>query len=82
LKRIGGERGATPAQIALAWLLARKPWNVPIPGATKLHRLMENIGAAEVVLTRADLAEMERAAAAIKIESERYPEQLLKTTGL
>jgi aryl-alcohol dehydrogenase-like predicted oxidoreductase len=82
LKRIGGEKGATPAQMALAWLLAQKPWIVPIPGTTKLHRLEENIGSAEVVLTQADLAEINRAAAAIKIEGERYPEQLLKTTGL
>ena len=82
LKRIGGENGATPAQIALAWLLAQKPWIVPIPDTTKLHRLEENIGSAEVVLTQANLAEIQRAAAAIKIESERYPEQLLKMTGL
>jgi aryl-alcohol dehydrogenase-like predicted oxidoreductase len=82
LKRIGGEKGATPAQIALAWLLAQKPWVVPIPGTTKLHRLEENIGSAEVVLTQANLAEIQRAAAAIKIEGERYPEQLLKTVGL
>jgi aryl-alcohol dehydrogenase-like predicted oxidoreductase len=82
LKRIGGEKGATPAQIALAWLLAQKPWIVPIPGTTKLRRLEENIGSAEVVLAQADLAEIQRAAAAIKIEGERYPEQLLKTVGL
>jgi aryl-alcohol dehydrogenase-like predicted oxidoreductase len=82
LKRIGSEKGATPAQIALAWLLAQKPWIVPIPGTTKLHRLEENIGSAEVVLTPADLAEIERAAAAIQIVGERYPEQLLKTTWL
>ena len=82
LKRIGGENGATPAQIALAWLLAQKPWIVPILGTTKLHRLEENIGSAEVVLTQANLAEIQRAAAAIKIEGERYPEQLLKMTGL
>jgi aryl-alcohol dehydrogenase-like predicted oxidoreductase len=82
LKRIGGENGATPAQIALAWLLAQKPWIVPIPGTTKLHRLEENIGSAEVVLTQANVAEIQRTAAAIKIEGERYPEQLLKMTGL
>ncbi|ADP70333.1 aldo/keto reductase [Rhodomicrobium vannielii ATCC 17100] len=82
LKRIAAEKGATPAQIALAWLLAQKPWIVPIPGTTKLHRLEENIASADVVLTEGDLAEIERAAAAIKIEGERYPEQLLKTTGL
>ncbi|MBL0405660.1 aldo/keto reductase [Microvirga aerilata] len=82
LKRIAGEKNATPAQIALAWLLAQKPWIVPIPGTTKLHRLEENLGAAAVVLTAADLAEIESAAAAIQIEGERYPEQLMKTTGL
>ncbi|SAI58671.1 aldo/keto reductase [Bordetella ansorpii] len=82
LKRIAQEKDATPAQIALAWLLAQKPWIVPIPGTTKLHRLQENLGAAEVVLTAADLEQIETAAAAIQIEGERYPEQLLKTTGL
>ncbi|MGO4665280.1 aldo/keto reductase [Bosea sp. 2RAB26] len=82
LKRIGTEKGATPAQIALAWLLAQKPWIVPIPGTTKLHRLEENLGAVAVELTAADLAEIEQAAAAIAIEGERYPAQLLATTGL
>jgi aryl-alcohol dehydrogenase-like predicted oxidoreductase len=82
LKRIAGDRGATPAQIALAWLLAQKPWIVPIPGTTKLHRLEENLASVDVALTAADLAEIETAAAAIPIEGERYPEQLLKTTGL
>jgi aryl-alcohol dehydrogenase-like predicted oxidoreductase len=82
LRHIAAEKGATPAQIALAWLLAQKPWIVPIPGTTKLHRLEENIASADVVLMEGDLAEIERAAAAIKIEGERYPEQLLKTTGL
>ena len=61
LKRIAGEKKATPAQIALAWLLAQKPWIVPIPGTTKLHRLEENIRAANVELTASDLAEIERA---------------------
>ncbi|WP_347259944.1 aldo/keto reductase [Rudaea sp.] len=82
LKRIAAEKQATPAQIALAWLLAQKPWIVPIPGTTKLHRLEENLGAVDVVLTDADLAQIQSAAAAIRIEGERYPEQLLKTTGL
>src|SRR5215212_1541301 len=81
LARIAGERNATPAQIALAWLLAQKPWIVPIPGTTKLHRLEENLGAADIKLTANDLAEIERAAANIQIEGERYPEQLLATTG-
>jgi aryl-alcohol dehydrogenase-like predicted oxidoreductase len=82
LKRIAGEKNATPAQIALAWLLAQRPWIMPIPGTTKLHRLEENIGAAEVGLTAGDLDEIERAAAAIRVEGERYPEHLLATTGL
>ena len=82
LKRIAGEKNATPAQIALAWLLAQKPWIVPIPGTTKLHRLEENLGAADVELTAQDLAEIERAASAIQVEGERYPEQLMATTGL
>jgi aryl-alcohol dehydrogenase-like predicted oxidoreductase len=81
LKRIAGEKDATPAQIALAWLLAQRPWIVPIPGTTKLHRLEENIAAAEVALAADDLAGIERAAAAIKIEGDRYPEQLMATTG-
>jgi aryl-alcohol dehydrogenase-like predicted oxidoreductase len=81
LKRIAGEKGATPAQIALAWLLAQKPWIVPIPGTTKLHRLEENLGAAEIELTADDLAGIERAAAEIEVEGERYPAQLLATTG-
>jgi aryl-alcohol dehydrogenase-like predicted oxidoreductase len=81
LKRIAGEKNATPAQIALAWLLAQKPWIVPIPGTTKLHRPEENLGAANIELTADDLAEIERAAAEIHVEGERYPEHLMKTTG-
>ena len=81
LKRIASEKKATPAQIALAWLLAQKPWIVPIPGTTKLHRLEENLGAANVELTADDLAEIERAASAITVEGERYPAQLMTTTG-
>ena len=81
LKRIAGEKNATPAQIALAWLLAQKPWIVPIPGTTKLHRLEENLGAANIELTADDLAEIERTAAEIHVEGERYPEHLMKTTG-
>ncbi|NML06216.1 aldo/keto reductase [Sphingomonas sp. G-3-2-10] len=81
LKRIAAEKQATPAQIALAWLLARKPWIVPIPGTTKLHRLEENLGAAAVELTAADLTEIETAAAAIQVEGERYPAHLLATVG-
>ncbi|RWU20999.1 aldo/keto reductase [Pseudomonas alkylphenolica] len=82
LKRIASEKDATPAQIALAWLLMQKPWIVPIPGTTKLHRLEENLGAANVQLSTEELAGIEQAAAAIQIEGERYPEQLLATTGL
>jgi len=81
LKRIGERKKATTAQIALAWLLAQKPWIVPIPGTTKLHRLGENLGAADIELTGDDLAEIERAAAEIAIEGERYPPALMATTG-
>ncbi|MBN3823283.1 aldo/keto reductase [Burkholderia sp. Ac-20384] len=73
LGRIATDKGATRAQIALAWLLARKPWIVPIPGTTKLHRLDENVGAAEVVLTADDLAAIETALQQIRIVGERYP---------
>jgi len=82
LGEIGKRKKATPAQIALAWLLAQKPWIVPIPGTTKLHRLDENIGAAAVELTPADLRHIDSAASKIKIQGERYPEHLQKMTGL
>jgi aryl-alcohol dehydrogenase-like predicted oxidoreductase len=72
--RIAGARGATPAQVALAWLLARRPWIVPIPGTTKLHRLEENLGGADVELAPADLHEIEEAAAAIEVHGARYSE--------
>ena len=81
LKRIADRKNATPAQIAIAWLLAQKPWIVPIPGTTKLHRLDENLGAATIDLTAADLAEIETASKAIKVEGERYPPQLMATVG-
>jgi aryl-alcohol dehydrogenase-like predicted oxidoreductase len=81
LKRIAAEKRATPAQIALAWLLAQKPWIVPIPGTTKLHRLEENLAAADIKLTAQDLAEIKRTASEIQIEGERYPENLMATTG-
>ena len=81
LKRVAGEKEATPAQITLAWLLARKPWIVPIPGTTKLHRLEENLAAADVSLSSADLVDVERAAANITIEGERYSPQLMATVG-
>jgi aryl-alcohol dehydrogenase-like predicted oxidoreductase len=81
LGSIAKRKNATPAQIALAWLLAQKPWIVPIPGTTKLHRLDENLGAANVQLTAEDLREIENAAAKIKVEGARYPEQLEQLTG-
>jgi len=82
LTSIGRQKGATPAQIALAWLLAQKPWIVPIPGTTKLSRLDENIGALSVELSPEDLAQIEEAASKIKIEGDRYPEHIEKMTGL
>jgi aryl-alcohol dehydrogenase-like predicted oxidoreductase len=78
---IAKARNATAAQIALAWLLAQKPWIVPIPGTTKLHRLEENIGAAAIELSAGDLAEIENAAAKIQVEGARYPENLEAMTG-
>ncbi len=81
LANIAQRKKATPAQIALAWLLAQKPWIVPIPGTTKLHRLDENIGAATVQLTPDDLREIDSAASKIKIEGARYPEKLEQMTG-
>ena len=81
LGKIAAEKKATPAQIALAWLLAQKPWIVPIPGTTKLHRLEENIGAVAIELTDDDLKEIEGAAAEIKVEGARYPEAIEKMTG-
>jgi aryl-alcohol dehydrogenase-like predicted oxidoreductase len=82
LRRIAKKQRATPAQIALAWLLAQKPWMVPIPGTTKLARLDENIGAAALRLTPDDLREIETAASQITIQGARYPEALEKRTGL
>jgi aryl-alcohol dehydrogenase-like predicted oxidoreductase len=82
LARIGEEKGATPAQIALAWLLAQKPWIVPIPGSRKVKRLDENINAVVVELTPGDLQEIEDAAAKITVQGSRYPEDLQKMTGL
>jgi aryl-alcohol dehydrogenase-like predicted oxidoreductase len=82
LKSIGDRKNATPAQIALAWLLAQKPWIVPIPGTTKLNRLEENIGAVSVELSDDDLRDIDSAASKITVEGERYPEQLQRMTGL
>jgi aryl-alcohol dehydrogenase-like predicted oxidoreductase len=81
LGKIGQRKKATPAQIALAWLLAQKPWIVPIPGTTKLHRLDENIGAVAVELTTDDLREIDSAASKITVHGARYPEKLEKMTG-
>ncbi len=81
LGKIGERKKATPAQIALAWLLAQKPWIVPIPGTTKLNRLEENIGAAAVELTPDDLREIESAASKITVQGARYPEQIERLTG-
>jgi len=81
LGEIAKRKRATPAQIALAWLLAQKPWIVPIPGTTKLHRLEENIGAASIELTSDDLREIHRAASKIKVQGARYPEHLEQLVG-
>ena len=82
LQSIGERKHATPAQIALAWLLAQRPWIVPIPGTTKLNRLEENIGAVDVELSTDDLREIDAAASKITVEGERYPEELQRMTGL
>jgi aryl-alcohol dehydrogenase-like predicted oxidoreductase len=82
LRRIAEQKNATPAQIALAWLLAQKPWIVPIPGTTKLQRLEENIGAVDVELTAGDLREIDQAASQISIQGARYTEDMERRTGL
>lgn len=81
LSTIAAQKGVTNAQIALAWLLAQKPWIVPIPGTTKLHRLEENLGAAAVELTTDDLRNIENAVSGVEVQGERYPAQLQKLTG-
>src|SRR3954464_14713906 len=81
LGKVAERKQATPAQIALAWLLAQKPWIVPIPGTTKRHRLDENLGAASVELTADDLREIETAASKISVQGARYPEHLEQMTG-
>jgi aryl-alcohol dehydrogenase-like predicted oxidoreductase len=81
IKGVADRKKATPAQVALAWLLAQKPWIVPIPGTTKLHRLEENIGGAELNLSPEDLAEIDREASKIEVQGERLPEAVLKMTG-
>jgi aryl-alcohol dehydrogenase-like predicted oxidoreductase len=81
LRDVAERKGATPAQIALAWLLAQKPWIVPIPGTTKLHRLEENLGAVEVRLTPSDLALINDKASEIPLQGARLPEAALAMTG-
>ncbi len=81
LRNIAEKKKATPAQVALAWLLAQKPWIVPIPGTTKLHRLEENMGAAAVEFTPEELQEIDEASSAIEVQGERYPEHLQKLVG-
>ena len=81
LGKFAAQKKATPAQIALAWLLAQKPWIVPIPGTTKLHRLEENIGAAAITLSSADLRQIDEAASKIAVQGARYPEELQKLVG-
>jgi len=82
VKAVAERKGATPAQVALAWLLAQKPWIVPIPGTTKLHRLEENLGAVNVELTEADFKEIDETSSSLKLEGARLPEPMLKMTGL
>ena len=81
LKTFAARKNATPAQIALGWLLAQKPWIVPIPGTTKLHRLQENLGAVDVSLTAAELQEIEQAVLQIEVHGARYPEHMQKMVG-
>jgi aryl-alcohol dehydrogenase-like predicted oxidoreductase len=82
VQAVAARKGATPAQLALAWLLAQKPWVAPIPGTTKLHRLEENLGAINVELTAADLQEIDAASSALQLEGARLPEAALQMTGL
>jgi aryl-alcohol dehydrogenase-like predicted oxidoreductase len=82
LRDVAARRGVTPAQIALAWLLAQKPWIVPIPGTTKLYRLEENLGSAAVELSADDLRDIDAAAAKLQLQGARVPEAALKMTGL
>jgi aryl-alcohol dehydrogenase-like predicted oxidoreductase len=82
VKAVAERKRATPAQVALAWLLAQRPWIVPIPGTTKLHRLRENEGAIELALTANDLAEIDAGASRVTVQGERLPEAILKMTGL
>jgi aryl-alcohol dehydrogenase-like predicted oxidoreductase len=81
LKTFAAKKDATPAQIALAWLLGQKPWIVPIPGTTKLHRLKENLGSVQVPLTADDLEDIDSAASRIEVHGARYPEHMQKMVG-
>jgi aryl-alcohol dehydrogenase-like predicted oxidoreductase len=81
IKKIGTEHKATPAQIALAWLLAQKPWITPIPGTSKLHRLEENVGGTNVILTNDDLSDIQQALDGISIQGDRYPASFASTGG-
>ncbi len=82
VKSVAERKGATPAQVALAWLLAQRPWIVPIPGTTKLHRLEENLGAVKIELDAGDMAQIDEGASSLKLEGARLPEPMLKMTGL
>jgi aryl-alcohol dehydrogenase-like predicted oxidoreductase len=82
VRAVAERKQATPAQVALAWLLAQRPWIVPIPGTTKLHRLRENLGAVDLELNAQDLAEIEAGTSAIMVQGDRLPEASLKMTGL
>jgi aryl-alcohol dehydrogenase-like predicted oxidoreductase len=82
IKAVAARKGATPAQVALAWLLAQKPWIVPIPGTTKLHRLDENLGAIDLALKTDDLDEIATTLSGIEVQGARLPETVLKMTGL
>ena len=81
VEKFAKQKNATPAQVALAWVLAQKPWIVPIPGTTKLHRLRENLGAVSLQLTPHDLRELETAASNVRVQGARYPEHLQKLVG-
>jgi aryl-alcohol dehydrogenase-like predicted oxidoreductase len=81
IRSVADRKGATPAQVALAWLLAQRPWIVPIPGTTKLHRLDENLGAVDLELTASDLAEIDTEASKVEVQGERLPEAVLKMSG-
>jgi len=81
LAAIAARKNVTPAQLALAWLLAQKPWIVPIPGTTKLHRLEENLGAASVELSADDLREISNTASKIEVQGARYPDHLQRLVG-